>query len=521
MRVYVQAVRVRPRPTGPTHLVLVPDNWDDYHYTTTYDLWLWDPKTTAHELGSVKIAHSQLEERQRPLVADTYYDQLPAGYFSLGQGEEYYGSIKRIDEEFGGQIRSDILRSLRDVAYDLDLFESIRKHDVTSISLLRSYNVQIVRKQFHRIAVGGDLRTEYDVKYIYPPGPISGIEVSLDFTVDPTSRPPSNIHVVIGRNGAGKTTLLRRIASCLLDPADLSNGRVTDRKWSSGPPIANIVSVAFSAFDIFEPVDLGKRDDISYNYVGLRKVIRDANNNERVVTKELEELTAEFKKSLVEIASADRVHDWLSAVQYLENDANFAEYELPGMVIEPTENERYARKTVEYSLATKAFDKMSSGHKIVLLTISRLVHLVEEQSIILIDEPESHLHPPLLSAFIRALSELLDSRNGIAIIATHSPVVLQEVPASCVSVVRKFGDINTVARPDIETFGETVGVLTHTVFDLEVQGSGFYREIAQAVQEHSTYEEVLRSLGGSMGGEGRALIRTLLGSKIDSEQEHA
>lgn len=46
----------------------------------------------------------------------------------------------------------------------------------------------------------------------------------------------------------------------------------------------------------------------------------------------------------------------------------------------------------------------------------------------LIDEPEGHLHPPLLSAFVRALSELLVNRNGVAIIATHSPVVLQEVP---------------------------------------------------------------------------------------------
>jgi predicted ATP-dependent endonuclease of OLD family len=69
---------------------------------------------------------------------------------------------------------------------------------------------------------------------------------------------------------------------------------------------------------------------------------------------------------------------------------------------------------------------MSSGHAIVLLTITRLVATVEEKTLVLLDEPESHLHPPLLSAFIRALSDLLYDRNGVAIIATHSPVVLQE-----------------------------------------------------------------------------------------------
>jgi predicted ATP-dependent endonuclease of OLD family len=64
--------------------------------------------------------------------------------------------------------------------------------------------------------------------------------------------------------------------------------------------------------------------------------------------------------------------------------------------------------------------------------VTRLVESVEERTLVLLDEPESHLHPPLLSAFVRALSDLLVNRNGAAIIATHSPVVLQEVPRECV-----------------------------------------------------------------------------------------
>lgn len=60
------------------------------------------------------------------------------------------------------------------------------------------------------------------------------------------------------------------------------------------------------------------------------------------------------------------------------------------------------------------------------------------KTLVLIDEPESHLHPPLLSAFIRALSDLLLDRNGLSIIATHSPVVLQEVPKRCVWKINRF-----------------------------------------------------------------------------------
>jgi predicted ATP-dependent endonuclease of OLD family len=51
----------------------------------------------------------------------------------------------------------------------------------------------------------------------------------------------------------------------------------------------------------------------------------------------------------------------------------------------------------------------------VLLTITRLVETVEERTLVLLDEPEAHLHPPLLSAFVRSLSDLLINRNGVAI----------------------------------------------------------------------------------------------------------
>jgi predicted ATP-dependent endonuclease of OLD family len=79
--------------------------------------------------------------------------------------------------------------------------------------------------------------------------------------------------------------------------------------------------------------------------------------------------------------------------------------------------------------------------------MTRLIELVDERTLILLDEPESHLHPPLLSAFIRALSDLLVKRNGVAVIATHSPVVLQEVPKSCAWKLRRSGRVALAERP--------------------------------------------------------------------------
>src|SRR5690606_24459594 len=141
--------------------------------------------------------------------------------------------------------------------------------------------------------------------------------------------------------------------------------------------------------------------------------------------------------------------------------------------------------------ASSLFDRMSSGHAIIILTMTKLVETVEEKTLVLLDEPESHLHPPLLSAFTRALSELLYSRNGVAIIATHSPVVLQEVPRSCVWKLTRFRTEGRSDRPESETFGENVGILTREVFGLEVSKSGFLEMMQHAVEAGGTFDSIV------------------------------
>jgi predicted ATP-dependent endonuclease of OLD family len=152
------------------------------------------------------------------------------------------------------------------------------------------------------------------------------------------------------------------------------------------------------------------------------------------------------------------------------------------------------------------------------LTITKLVETVEDRSLVLLDEPEAHLHPPLLSAFIRALSDLLTNRNGVAIIATHSPVVLQEVPADCAWIIRRNGRIVQAERPQVETFGENVGVLTREVFSLEVTDSGFHKLLRDSLSDLDSFEEVLERFDNKLGGEARALIRAILVNRRDLEQ---
>jgi predicted ATP-dependent endonuclease of OLD family len=188
----------------------------------------------------------------------------------------------------------------------------------------------------------------------------------------------------------------------------------------------------------------------------------------------------------------------------LEADPMFAAMELTRI------NETQSEESL-----SQLFRTASSGHKIVLLTMTRLVELVSERTLVLIDEPEAHLHPPLAASFIRALSALLASRNGVAILATHSPVMLQEVPRDCVWLLFRTGSNIEVERSQIETFAENLGVLTREVFRLEVTYSGYHAIISDAIKTLPTLESLLAAFRGHLGSEGRALARVLWRERVE------
>ncbi|MET7311622.1 AAA family ATPase [Streptomyces sp. NPDC005571] len=525
-----------PTEQGPREAILVADPKDDDGYLTLYDLWFRDGNGSVIRLGLVKIAYNDQLREQRTLTRGefTRLDHLEGRFywFSVGQGDSYYENIRKL----GRSTREEILEALRDIAFIPSAFKAAMDWDVTHTSLLRSVERRTVEYQFRRIALGGPRLTKYRFDYTAPhpeeDGTLSRGETTqrLTFEVKPHSTPPTNIHVLIGRNGVGKTTLLGNIAKAVVGPDDensLKTGRITWFPWGTRGAFANVVSVTFSAFDPFEPLEAAHWPHaaaVSYTYVGLTKTgeqggpaggretyeeLTDTTLQEVPPggRKTYEELADEFTGSILEIIAAGRVARWIHALDRLGSDPHLAESPIQSLARSLRakdgldENDRQAIQ--------EAFFGLSSGHKIVLLTITRLVETVAERSLVLLDEPEAHLHPPLLSAFIRALSDLLTDRNGVALIATHSPVVLQEVPRSCVWKLSRW-ESQQPGRPAIETFGENVGVLTHEIFGLEVRESGFQAEVEKAVQELGTYDAVLARFNDQLGSEAKGLVRILL-----------
>ncbi|MBA6256773.1 MULTISPECIES: AAA family ATPase [unclassified Colwellia] len=499
-----------PPQTGNLIAYLCEDNWDDYYFKTAFSLIVFDEHGNKHNFGNVKVGIVGFESGWiSEKLGDNTFSYFNESAFSLGQDEEYYKNIRSLlSEELGNQI----FEKLNDIAYSSKSFDIAFDEPVFKTSLLRSVSTSVIHGQFSRIIKGEAPLSEFDFSYKKAQTE-KNAQIDISFKVTPGSLPSSNIHVLIGRNGVGKTTLLNNIVKTVIDDsAAKEEVGVMISKQNNWEEIrlpkdyfSSISSVSFSAFDPFIPPK--NRADRSlgtcYFYIGLKKN-SDPNSNE---LKGDEAIRADFVNSLaVCFALNAKKKRWLRAIKTLESDINFAEMDLTrlGGLEKISEVKKSALNLVS---------RMSSGHTIILLTLTKLIETIEEKTLVLIDEPESHLHPPLLSAFTRALSDLLVDRNAVAIIATHSPVILQEVPKSCVWKLERTRNEGVSFRPENETFGENVGVLTREVFGLEVTKSGFHALLMESVETAKSFDEIVDLYKGQIGFEGQAILRALIANR--------
>ena len=477
------------------------DHWNDYSFVTMFYLSVNDETGNLHKVGNVKIGFKGQDTSKATFqMLDNAFETLPEGFFSLGSDIDYYQTLAGLSKE----LKDSILGSLKDMVFDSSNIEIAQNEDVFRTSLLRSVSLSTIKGQFPRVLDGRPPLTNF--KFLYQrPAEVKMAGIELYFKVDANSKPSTNIHTIIGRNGLGKTTLLNGMIDGITN-IDRSVGQFFDKSECDSTPISkdyfsSLVSVSFSAFDPFDP-PIEQPDPSKgtcYFYIGLK-------NNEEGKTHDLKtipDLHLEFIQSLKTCFSEPkRKRRWENAMRSLESDENFSAMHLPNLL-------NYSGKEL-VERAISLILRMSSGHTVVLLTITKLVAKVEEKTLVLIDEPESHLHPPLLSAFIRSLSELLHDRNGVAIIATHSPVVLQEVPRSCVWKINRSRLHMTCIRPEEETFGENVGTLTREIFGLEVEKSGFHNLLNESVDNGGTYEEILDEYKHQLGFEAKAILKSMV-----------
>lgn len=250
-------------------IILKYDDVDDYYFRTTFHGIYVDSEGITTELGTIKIAKSNMYLKQN--TVDTIpkeFNRLSRGYFSLWQSADSYQMVKELED----RLNENIFVALMDIAYDLNLLNRYMEEPVMRYSLLRDVTKFTCEKQFHRITQGEAKLTPYRFDYIIHQDALFP-NFKLNFSVIPDSFPPTNIHVLIGRNGTGKTRLIKHMISSICDEK-------SENEWFLYPDentseksehFESVLCVAFSPFDDFSELDKYKESSIKYNYIGVKK----------------------------------------------------------------------------------------------------------------------------------------------------------------------------------------------------------------------------------------------------------
>lgn len=425
------------------------NTWDDYSYETTYKLFYIDKEKVLLDIGTVKIAKSDLKHHVRPLK-NGRVEVLPENIFSLGQDESYYSILRDLPNKSGERL----LAALKDIAFDNETWIKNKDSQALHDSLQRSLtNLDVI--SYRKIFKGEKGKLDYCLT-INGENPVSfPIDHKLPFK-------NSNIHAVIGNNGVGKTTFLKEIAKKIakrkFDCKILSS--VNSDDLDAGIDIDYIEKVLFISFSAFDNNIPDIKNMSRFEYLGLH----DGDGG----FKAPDILSKEFGESLNNLIISKEL-------KYIKK------------VLEPLKNVDYLGGHIDYFFENieeplkivEMYTELSSGHRIVLHTLVLLMDSLQQGIVTLFDEPETHLHPPLLGAFLQSLQVICDTYNGLLIFATHSPIILQEVLTENVLVLRRLDNDLTYTRINVVTYGQNVSKLTRTAFGY--QDVGFHSTISELV----------------------------------------
>lgn len=160
---------------------------------------------------------------------------------------------------------------------------------------------------------------------------------------------------------------------------------------------------------------------------------------------------------------------------------------------------------------------LSSGQKSLLLLIARLF-LHAERSLVLIDEPENHLHPQFVTLLMQTLQSTLVAMESRAVLVTHSPFVIRELDKTAVQILDNDANgIPCLYQTSLQTFGADVGRISDYVFGDQSVTKGYQERVKNAFDDPRQSPAALeREVGVTLGDDAELYLHQLLRSKRDA-----
>jgi ABC-type cobalt transport system, ATPase component len=443
-------------------IILNYDDWNDYGYRTSFNMFYCDDNYEVHEIGSVKIYYWHNEKYRNGNYynhtrdsLDTFIKQLNKKYCSLGQDLSYYKNIK----ELLPTQYLDILGRLNDIVINDDLKNIFINENGVKSSLLRFSSAEKALNDAKNIIIN-NVPVDKDISFKYRMTmPYNQLSVDLCFDYKKVEFLPYRINALVGKNGTGKTQILSRLANALSGIKDeRKNSNFVDKR----PSLDKIISISYSAFDNFKKIPITDNNMSSYIYCGIQS---------ETGTLSLEKLKYNLKKAYDKVIVREREKIWNNILSEL------LEIEF--------------KKTIELVINNKIEEiNLSSGQQIIICTMTEIIANIENESIILFDEPEIHLHPNAVSNIIRMFYRLLEQYNSYAIFSTHSPLILQEIPSKYIHILNRVDNMLMIREPNIECFGNNISEIIMEVFDVNSLESN-YQTYLNKLSKEMTYDKVL------------------------------
>lgn len=418
-------------------------------------------------LGLLKII--SYDTKSTTEILANQFTKLGKEYCSLGENIEYYKNIKN----FFGKHYLTILKAFNDVAFFPQISESFENAYYFKKSLIRFDEQEQLMRQARYIIDNYDLSNLYSFEYIYRPSYSDNIEpLKIPFNFNDNSILPDRIYALIGENGVGKTQLVSKL------PIDLANN-VLDTFTPKVPLFSKVIAVSYSVFDDFKIPESSSK--INYVYCGLRQ---EKNGEKYTLTKG--DLKERFFNSIQKVQKSKRFDRWCEIVE------NF----FPNNTVDRWKiwNESEFEYELNITEISNSLNKFSSGQSIFVFILTEILANIRYDSLIIFDEPETHLHPNAISQLINSIHLLVKKFQSYCIIATHSPIIVQGILSKNVYVVRNENDVLSAKHPSIETFGENLTKITDDIFGARDTTSQFKNELQILINKGYSYNDIINLL---------------------------
>lgn len=458
--------------------ILRRDRWDDFGLKTSFQLEYLQENGEKITIGTVKIARFGQKSGSTEIPSE--FNSLDVEYFSLGQSEEYYENIRDIFKEKS----NEILKSLNDLS-TLESIEKIQSEASYSMSLARDIGtarlINEIRKDDHDNRNNKNYKNnnEFTLSYKFQPRQ-SKEKVLIEFPFINDDYNLGRINILIGKNGAGKTQILANLVGAIT-----GIGQTSDIS-SSRERFTKIFAVSYSIYDqFFLPDDIkipnriSKKEYISnrikYEYIGVREKNKDEKTFRIVGTAFL---CKKFNESLKIIEKKGSISEFTAIIDTILRETSLK-----------------IDISSETSLKTQ-FKNLGAGHKVSISILAQLFAKIQDNSLVVIDEPENHLHPNLVSSVLTAIREIISLKKSYAIISTHSPIIAQETPAKFINIVKRIGNTTVIEKLHKESFGSSLDKITEQIFSVS-SDMPYYRSVLKTAgkkgQELSVFNGVMET----------------------------